>query len=594
MLQTQPNARRLRSRLSTVVVLTLVVVTAFAVPAAAGEPVIDPDFITGVSAPMAVDAPAGDGRVFVAERGGKIKIFSSATGAFIGTFLDVGGLISQGGEGGLLGMAFHPDYAVNGKFYLHLTNRRVSPGDVDIVEYSVSADPNVANPGSYRRLLRVPQPASNHNGGTVVFGSDGYLYISLGDGGSSNDPSNNGQRTGTLLGKILRIDVDGDSPYAIPDGNPYKGGGGLPEIWARGVRNPFRMAFDPATGDLYIGDVGQGAREEINAIGPTHAGANFGWKIYEGTICRPPTSGCSAPPGYVPPIHDYRNTSSTRSVIGGEVYRGKTLPGLEGTYFYADFYSSNLRSLRYSGGSGGTVSDHTNWKSAMGPVAGVVGFGTDGSGEIYMASLTKNRVSKIVLGSDRVWGDDRFETAAAVSKQAFGSASTVYVAYGFDFPDALGAAAAAAAADGPVLLVTSTGIPSATRTELNRLGPSQIVVAGGPGVISDGVVAQLNAIAPTVRSAGIDRFATAAAVSKAAFGSASTVYVAYGFDFPDALGAAAAAGAAGAPVLLVGGDSVPSATRTELNRLGPSQIVVVGGPGVISRAVQADLGAFVD
>jgi putative cell wall-binding protein len=184
-----------------------------------------------------------------------------------------------------------------------------------------------------------------------------------------------------------------------------------------------------------------------------------------------------------------------------------------------------------------------------------------------------------------------------VSKAAFPSASTAYVAYGFDFPDALGAAAAAAFEDAPVLLVAGDSVPSATRTELVRLGPSEIVVVGGPGVVSDAVLADLQAAVPAatvVRRWGADRFATAAAVSIAVFGSASAVYVAYGFDFPDALGAAAAAGAAGAPVLLVAGDSLPSATRTELVRLGPSEIVVVGGSAVISHGVQADLGRFVD
>ena len=575
---------------------TLLVVAAGAVPASAGEVVLDNDFITGLSAPLAVGAPDGDDRVFVAEVGGKIKIFDSTTGAPIGTFLDVGpggeDLITAGGEQGLLGLAFHPDYATNGKFYLHYIDRVTTPGDVHIVEFTVSADPDVADPSSYRLLLAIPEPRSNHNGGTVAFGSDGHLYISVGDGGKQTDPDNNGQRTDTLLGKILRIDVDGGTPYAIPDGNPYQGGGGLPEIWSLGLRNPFRMSFDEDTGDLYIGDVGQVAKEEVNAVGPAHAAANFGWNILEGSICQPPATSCSAPPGYVPPIHDYDRTSTSRSVIGGYVYRGQVLPSLDGVYFYTDFYTDSLWSLRYTGGTGGSVSDHTNWQPILGPISNVAGFGTDGHGELYLASFGGN-VSKLVSPVDRHWGLDRYETAAEISARAFPSASTVYVATGEAFPDALAAAAAAAEAGGPVLLVRPNSIPGATTDELTRLGPSKIVVVGGTGAVSANVVTALETYAPSVeRHGGSDRYATAAIVSAQAFLSASTAYVATGENFPDATSAAAAAAQAGGPVLLVRSNSIPAETANELTRLGPSKIVVVGGTGVISAAVVTGLEAY--
>jgi putative cell wall-binding protein/glucose/arabinose dehydrogenase len=580
-------------------VLTVLIVAATAAPAlAAPEIVIDEDFISGVSGPVYVDAPVGDDRVFVVEIGGRIEIHDHITGAFIGTFLDVGpsglNLIRAGGEQGLMGLAFHPNYAANGKFYLDYIDRLSSPGDVHVVEFTVSGDPNVADPASYRHLLTIAQPRSNHNGGAIAFGSDGYLYIASGDGGKQNDPDNNAQSTSTLLGKILRIDIDTGSPYGIPDGNPYKGVPGLDEIWALGLRNPWRISFDPLKGDLYIGDVGQGAREEVDAIGPTHAGANFGWRILEGDICHEPSSGCAQPAGYVGPIHDYTITSTTRSVIGGQVYRGSVLPDIDGTYFYTDFYTDELWSLEYSGGSGGTVGNLVNWEPIVGPISAVAGIGTDGHGEIYLASWA-GRVSKLVLGTDRHWGPDRYSTAANISAEAFpGGASTVYVAFGEDFPDALGAAAAAAEAGGPVLLTKTNSIPASTTAELARLAPTTIVVVGGPAVVSDAVLAQLGAFASTVeRHSGANRYATAADISARAFpGGASTVYVALGEDFPDALGAAAAAAQAGGPVLLTLTDSIPAATAAELTRLNPTTIIVAGGPAVVSDAVVASLGAY--
>ncbi|NUM49465.1 MAG: PQQ-dependent sugar dehydrogenase, partial [Anaerolineales bacterium] len=300
-------------------------------------------FATGLSNPVAI-AHAEDERLFVVERAGLIRIVQP-NGSVLGTpFLDIQSLVLDNpNERGLLGLAFHPDYANNGYFYINYTRDDASAaldGDTVIARYQVSADPNVANPASAQILMVIDQPEWNHNGGMLAFSPiDGYLYIGMGDGGSGGDPWNNAQTTSVLLGKMLRIDVDGggtapdscgmtNQNYTVPADNPLAdgAGGACDEIWATGVRNPWRFSFDRVTGDLYIGDVGQGTWEEVNfqpAAGP--GGENWGWRCYEGNHAYN-TTGCGPIGSYDFPFFEYQHTSSRCSVTGGYVYRGSQFP----------------------------------------------------------------------------------------------------------------------------------------------------------------------------------------------------------------------------------------------------------------------------
>lgn len=317
----------------------------------------------------------GSGRLFVVEQAGRVWILRDGQ-RLAEPFLDIRALVgSRGNEQGLLSIAFHPQFAANGRFFVNYTD---TSGDTVVAEYRVSADPNRADPASARVLLRIAQPAANHNGGLLLFGPDGYLYIGTGDGGSAGDPLNAGQRLDTLLGKLLRIDVDNGQPYAIPPDNPFiNRAGALPEIWAYGLRNPWRFAFDPVAGLLFIADVGQNAWEEVNVAPVDAAGLNYGWRLMEGDQCYRPTN-CE-PSGLVLPVAVYGHDNATGgcSVTGGEVYRGARQPALAGVYFYADFCTGNLWALWAKAGE---------WQHAL--VARLTiqttSFGVDEEGEIYL------------------------------------------------------------------------------------------------------------------------------------------------------------------------------------------------------------------
>jgi len=283
----------------------------------------------------------------VLERAGRVRIIN-ATGALVPTaFLDINALVGDsGGEQGLLGLAFHPDYPSNGRFYLAYTD---NSGALVLARYSVSADPNLANPASAAVLLTIPKPAANHNGGMLAFGPEGYLYLAVGDGGGAGDPSENGQSRTTLLGKILRLDVDSASPYAIPADNPFVGDPDplvRAEIWAYGLRNPWRFSFDADLGSLYIGDVGQGTREEIDYEPAGAAGGlNFGWNTMEGSLCYDPPSGCDTT-GLTLPVAEYEtHADGSCAVTGGYVYRGSRSPQMEGVYLYGDYCSGRIWGL---------------------------------------------------------------------------------------------------------------------------------------------------------------------------------------------------------------------------------------------------------
>jgi glucose/arabinose dehydrogenase len=330
---------------------------------------------SGLSQPLFVTAPAGDPRLFVVEQPGRIRIVSG--GALLPTpFIDLTAKISSGGERGLLGLAFHPDYASNGFFYVYYTDTQ---GDTKVERYRVSANPAVADPASAQHVLSVAQPYANHNGGPLAFGPDGYLYVGLGDGGSGGDPQGHGQNAASLLGKILRLDVNGAAPYAIPAGNPFVGQTGKrPEIWITGLRNPWRFSFDHDAGLLYVADVGQNAWEEVNVVPAASGGLNFGWNLMEAAHCYN-GSGC-AQQGLTLPALEYSHSDGC-SITGGYVYRGSAIPSVRGHYFYADYCEGWIRSFRWDGSQ---AVDRRSWE--LGSIGNVTSFGEDSARELYVTS----------------------------------------------------------------------------------------------------------------------------------------------------------------------------------------------------------------
>ncbi len=343
--------------------------------------------VNGLNEPVMATAPLGDKRLFIVEKGGRILIWQSGK-LLDQPFLDISADISTQSERGLLGLAFHPDFAANGRLFVYFNSPQ---GDIEISEYRVVKDPNRANENSRRKILTVPhRENSNHNGGWLGFGPDGFLYIGTGDGGSGGDPPNNAQNTQVLLGKILRIDVNKGSPYAIPPTNPFAKSGGAPEIFALGLRNPWRAAFDG--NDLYIGDVGQDRWEEIDVITPTNAGANLGWRVMEGKACY--NAAACTKTGLALPVYVYNHDSGC-SVTGGFVYRGKALPALAGRYFFSDFCSGELMSFRLKAGA---AKNFANLSADLGSLGQVSSFGQDGKGELYVLTISGD-LRKIVAAA---------------------------------------------------------------------------------------------------------------------------------------------------------------------------------------------------
>ena len=335
-------------------------------------------------------APGDTTRLFVVERPGRIRIIRNGQ-VEPQPFLDITPLTSTEGERGLLSFAFHPDYPQNGFFFVYHTD--VPGGNTRVVRYQVSGDPDVADPASAKLILGVNQPFSNHNGGQIAFGPDGRLYIGLGDGGSANDPLGSGQDLASLLGTILRIDVDNGDPFAIPADNPFVGNtNARAEIWVSGLRNPWRFSFDRQTGDLYIADVGQDEVEEIDVQPASSSGGeNYGWNAMEGSRCFQAAS-CDQT-GLTLPVLEYLHDSQGGcSVTGGYVYRGTRIPGLAGRYFYADFCSQFVRSFAFAAGAATSPADSTQ---DLGPAGGISSFGEDTNGELYILTI-EGGVFKIV------------------------------------------------------------------------------------------------------------------------------------------------------------------------------------------------------
>lgn len=348
---------------------------------------------SGLTRPLWAGAPAGDERIFIGTQGGQILVLVNGV-VRPEPFLDLTGAVSTGSEQGLLGVAFHPAHAKSGAFFVSYTDLA---GDSVLARFTLSSDRNVADEASESVVLTVDQPFANHNGGDIHFGPDGALYIFLGDGGSAADPGCRAQRLDTLLGKVLRLDVDSAVPYAIPPTNPFVGvPGARGEIFHYGLRNPWRNGFDRVTGDLYLGDVGQELREEIDVARAGSAGLNFGWRVMEGTrchslgTCAAGTPPCDSPL-YVRPILELTHAAGSFAVTGGRVYRGCAVPSEYGKYFFSDFADAKIRSLEYDPATG-MVANLTDRTSEFEPGGGlsiqsVASFGEDGFGELLICDL---------------------------------------------------------------------------------------------------------------------------------------------------------------------------------------------------------------
>lgn len=344
---------------------------------------LNPFISAGLSSPVFLTQPLNDGRIFVVEQGGRIRIIKN--GVLQTTpFLDISTRVLSGGERGLLSVAFHPQYATNHFFYVYFTTQ--TNGDIRVERFTTTSNPDVADATTSKLIITAPHSTfSNHNGGLLSFGPDGMLYAGVGDGGGAGDPLHNGQNYNSLLGALLRLDVDHGNPYAIPADNPFAGQPGRAgEIWAKGLRNPWRYAFDAATGLLYIADVGQDLHEEVDVVATNRGGVNFGWNIWEGFSCYN-ASTCS-PTAFEPPIIDYGHGPAC-SITGGYVYRGSAIPAIRGHYFYSDYCAGFLHSFRYENG---VAVDQKDWGLTT---SFVESFGVDFAGELYM--ISGNNIVKI-------------------------------------------------------------------------------------------------------------------------------------------------------------------------------------------------------
>ncbi|MBC7850431.1 MAG: PQQ-dependent sugar dehydrogenase [Chitinophagaceae bacterium] len=511
----QHYSRNLLKVLRSFLVLLFVSATLPATAQPAGTPVLTfASFATGLSAPLdIVNAGDATNRLFIVQRGGQIRIHNGS-GILPTPFLDIRDTVLDNGEQGLLSLAFHPDFETNRYFFVWYTDKE---GDVTLARYQGSfSNPNIADPTSEVILLEIPKPGTpyfnNHNGGKINFGPDGYLYVSTGDGGSGGDPFNNAQNGASLFGKMLRLDVNNfNTPpyYSIPPDNPFVTNPSVrDEIWALGLRNPFRWSFDRLTGDMWIGDVGQGAREEVDFTpAGTPGGQNYGWRCYEGTQAFN-TSGCLPISNYVAPIFDYphNNTDGGYSITGGNVYRGSTFPLLSGWYVVADFVSGNVWKIRPNGSGGWVVAQQSGLPGS------IAGFGEAENGTLYAVSLggtvytvQANSVLPVKLNAfNAEWKDDaaylnwqttfeanvnRFEIQYSATGNEFQTVGTVIPSnrstgssytYRHD-PSRIGKAFYRLA------IVDNDGAVEYSRiVDLNRLGKQSLLVY--PTVVENGVL----------------------------------------------------------------------------------------------------------
>lgn len=584
------------SRLLRVICVSVVLALAIPVPGAAAPSVsIRPLARWRVAQPTAiVNAADGSDRLFVLEKTGKIRVIRD--GAVLSTpLLDLTSKVSTVNEQGLLGMAFPPGFGTKQYFYVNYTDKA---GDTVIARYHMTADPDVANPSGAQTILKIDQPYSNHNGGSIVFGPDGYLYIGMGDGGSSGDPLGNGQKTGVLLGKMLRIDTEGGTaPYGVPADNPFVGTPGYrPEIWALGLRNPWKFTFDSGSGAMFIADVGQNSWEEINEEPVGFAGGrNYGWNRYEGNHAYPPGSTPRSTAGLTFPVYEYDHNTGGHSITGGYVYRGLNIPTWESLYFYADFEWGKIWAM--------DTATHT---ASLGIDTSmlITTFGEAESGDLYVADYGDSTIYELRDGSvpadvslQRLSGTDRYATALEIAAETFpAGATTAVIATGERFPDALSASALAGALGGPLLLTPSSRLEGRLLAALADMGVSDVYIVGGTAAVGAGVESGLESAGYAVtRIAGADRYATAADVARevkriqgAAF--PGTVFVARGDLFPDALAAAPLAYAGHGPVLLTRTGSLPGSTASAISQIGATEAIVLGSTSAVSSGVAGSLG----
>ena len=566
--------------------------------ASAALPVVYLDSVyTGLAEPLFVTGDGTGQRTYIVERAGRIRVAQTGSSA-TSVFLDIRSRVSVVGERGLLGLAFSPQYAVDGRFYVyyvdesgmtHLARFERDPGNA-----------NVALPASEVTVLAWQRPFTNHNGGWIGFGPDGFLYIASGDGGGGGDPQDNGQNLSTLLGKILRLDVEGGaSTYAIPPSNPFVGrSGARGEIWAYGLRNPWRCSFD-SVGRLYVGDVGQQSWEEIDVAAPGAAGLNYGWNRYEGTHPYPPGSSATSKSGLTFPVVQHGHPSFG-SITGGYLYEGAAYPGLAGTYLYGDFVTGKIQGLQRSGTA------YTS-RQLLDTSLLISSFGTNDAGDLFVCSLANGTVYE-VRDVRRIAGADRFSAAVAIARAAWPAWSGVrhvIIASGDTR-----AAADPLAANGlswayrgaPLLLVSRSSTPASVRAALAQIraanGPLSLHVVGGTSSVPAARVSELlraagsGSTAERVLATG-DRYALTAAIAarmKALRPADWTgrVLIANGADpqtFFDALSLAPVSAATGAPVLLVSRTTVPRATSRALAALAVPRRYIAGGTGTVSPAV---------
>lgn len=344
------------------------------------------EFATGLSNPVEI-TNANDSRLFVVQQNGIIKIIQPNGTINAADFLNISSKITFGGERGLLGLAFHPQYATNGYFFVYYNN---TAGNIIVARYSVSsANPNIADAASEKIILNIPKPFDNHNGGSIHFAPDGNLWIVTGDGGSGGDPNNNGQNKNSLLGKMLRIDVNSTAAYNIPTGNPFVGIDGADEVWSYGLRNAWKFSFDLTTGNALIADVGQGAIEEINKMPIATTALNYGWRCYEGNNAYN-TSGCAASSTMTFPVAVYDHSGGKCSITGGYVYRGTASPSLQGKYFFADYCSQQIGTL--------DTNNVITWSSAFSG-NNFSTFGEDNLKELYVAAVNNGKIYKITTST---------------------------------------------------------------------------------------------------------------------------------------------------------------------------------------------------
>ncbi|WP_294331516.1 PQQ-dependent sugar dehydrogenase [uncultured Chryseobacterium sp.] len=370
------------------------------------------EFATGFTAPVEM-VNANDSRMFVVQQNGIIKILQANGTVNSTNFLNISSKITYGGERGLLGLAFHPQYPTNGYFFVYYND---TGGNITVARYTRSStNPDVADPSTEKIILNVPKPFDNHNGGSIHFAPDGYLWVVTGDGGSGGDPNNNAQNKNSLLGKLLRLDINATGAYNIPAGNPFVGIDGADEVWAYGLRNAWKFNFDTVSGNVMIADVGQGQIEEINRMPLTQPGINYGWRCYEGNSAYN-TTGCAAQSTMTFPVAAYDHSGGKCSITGGYVYRGTQYPALQGRYFFADYCSTQIGSLN--------PDDSITW-SAASTGNNFSTFGLNNQNELFVAAVNSGKIFRVTTSA--VLGTQENDLSTSIKVYPNPASKTVFI-----------------------------------------------------------------------------------------------------------------------------------------------------------------------